>query len=205
MLDDIVQTGLFWGWPQERTVTETDTSGRTPLSGMQLAVGSGNPVKRRAVEQAVESTLDSFDVEAVSVDSGVSEQPYGHAETLKGAENRARNALEAGAYDLGVGLEGGVADVEGTDGLFLIMWAAVTDGERVGRGSGPAFRLPDSIGNRVEAGEELGPVMDDVLGESDVAKNQGAAGALSAGVVDRDDALAAATAAAMGPFVTSHY
>jgi len=172
---------------------------------MRLAVGSGNPVKRRAVEQAVAETVKQPTVEAVPVDSGVSEQPSGRAETLAGAENRAANALAAGEYDLGVGLEGGVAEVDGTEGLFLIMWAAVTDGEQVGHGAGPSFRLPDSIGDRVEAGEELGPVMDDVLGEDDVAEKQGAAGALSSGVVDRDDALAAGVAAAMGPFVTERY
>jgi inosine/xanthosine triphosphatase len=172
---------------------------------MRIAVGSGNPVKRRAVEQAVTDTLDDPEIEAVSVDSGVSEQPTGRAETVEGAKNRARNALAAGEYDLGVGLEGGVAEVEGADGLFLIMWTAVTDGEETGLGAGPSFRLPASIGGRVDAGEELGPVMDDVLGEDDVAEKQGAAGALSAGVVDRDDALAAGVAAAMGPFVTDHY
>jgi inosine/xanthosine triphosphatase len=172
---------------------------------MRLAVGSGNPVKRRAVEQAIEGTLDDATVEAVSVDSGVSEQPRGRGETVEGAKNRARNALAAGAYDLGVGLEGGVAEVPETEGLFLIMWAAVTDGDRVGLGAGPSFRLPASIGDRVAAGEELGPVMDDVLGEDDVAEKQGAAGALSGGVVDRDDALAAGVAAAMGPFVTDRY
>jgi inosine/xanthosine triphosphatase len=144
-------------------------------------------------------------VVAEPVDSGVSEQPTGHEETVTGAETRARNALGSGDYDLGVGLEGGVARFEGTDGLFLVMWAAVTDGERMGHGSGPSFRLPDGIAERVEAGEELGPVMDDVLGENDVAKKQGAAGAFSDGVVDRDDALAAGVAAAMGPFVTDQY
>jgi inosine/xanthosine triphosphatase len=172
---------------------------------MRIAVGSGNPVKRRAVERAVTSTVRNPEVVAESVDSGVSEQPYGQTETITGAETRAQNALAAGDYDLGIGLEGGVARIDGTDGLFLVMWTAVTDGEQLGHGSGPSFRLPDRIAARVEAGEELGPVMDDVLGEADVAKNQGAAGALSAGVVDRDDALAAGVAAAMGPFVTDHY
>ncbi|NHX37132.1 MULTISPECIES: inosine/xanthosine triphosphatase [Halolamina] len=172
---------------------------------MRLAVGSGNPVKRRAVEQAVEATLDGPEVEAVPVDSGVAEQPAGREETVTGAKTRAANALAAGEYDLGVGLEGGVAEVEGAEGLFLIMWVAVTDGDQVGVGSGPSFRLPDAIGDRVAAGEELGPVMDDVLGEDGVARRQGAAGALSGGVVDRDDALAAGVAAAMGPFVTDRY
>ncbi|MFW5938995.1 MAG: inosine/xanthosine triphosphatase [Halolamina sp.] len=172
---------------------------------MRLAVGSGNPVKRRAVEQAVRDTLDSPEIEAVPVDSGVSEQPSGWAETVEGATTRAENALAADEYDLGIGPEGGVAEVEGAGGLFLIMWVAVTDGEQVGLGSGPSFRLPAEIADRVAAGEELGPVMDDVLGENHVAKKQGAAGALSDGVVDRDDALAAGVAAAMGPFVTEQY
>jgi len=172
---------------------------------MRIAVGSGNPVKRRAVETAVASTVEAPEVVTESVDSGVSEQPYGQSETITGAETRARNALAAGAYDLGVGLEGGVARIDGAEGLFLVMWTVVTDGEQLGHGSGPSFRLPDRIAGRVEAGEELGPVMDDMLGEEDVAKNQGAAGVLSAGVVDRDDALAAGVAAAMGPFVTDHY
>lgn len=174
---------------------------------MYVGVGSGNPVKRRAVESVLDGT-DAFGeatVEAVSVDSGVSEQPTGHAETVRGAETRAANVLESGEFDLGVGIEGGVARFDGTDGLFLVMWAAVDDGETAGHGSGPSLRLPDDIATRVDSGEELGPVMDDVLGESDVAKRQGAAGALTGGSLDRQSALAAAVSGALGPFVTEHY
>ena len=100
---------------------------------MRVGVGSGNPVKRRAVEAVLDAGEDAFGegatVEAVPVDSGVSEQPRGHRETVAGAETRARNALAAGAYDLGVGIEGGVADVAAAPGLFLVMWAAVADGD----------------------------------------------------------------------------
>jgi inosine/xanthosine triphosphatase len=174
---------------------------------MHVGVGSGNPVKRRAVESVLEASeaFDDATVEAVSVASGVSEQPVGHAETVRGAETRAANVLEAGDYELAVGIEGGVSRVEGCDGLFLVMWAAVDDGETVGRGSGPSLRLPEKIAARVEAGEELGPVMDDVLGESNVAERQGAAGALTAGDLDRQSALAGAVSGALGPFVTDHY
>lgn len=170
---------------------------------MRVGVGSRNPVKVAATEAALGDRFDAT-VESVAVESGVAEQPFGERETVAGAENRARRAFEAG-YDLGVGLEGGVAEVPGTEGLYLVMWAAVTDGDRVGRGGGVRLRLPDAVAERVRAGEELGPVMDDVLGESNVARNQGAAGALTDGIVDREEALAGAVAGALGPFVTDHY
>jgi inosine/xanthosine triphosphatase len=166
---------------------------------MHVAVGSRNPVKRAAVETA----LPDATVEAVGVDSGVAEQPFGLAETVAGAENRARRARDG--HDLGVGIEGGVARLADLDGLWLVMWAAATDGERWGRGSGPSLRLPDGIATRLDAGEELGPVMDDVLGTEDVAKNEGAAGALTGGITDRESALREAVAGALGPFVTAQY
>ena len=175
-------------------------------SAMRIGVGSENPVKRRAVETLVdaEDALSGAALEAVAVDSGVSEQPVGHAETVRGAETRARNVLEAGAFDLGVGIEGGVAEFEGADGLFLVMWSAVTDGRRVGRGAGPSMRLPAGVARRVRDGEELGPVMDDELGEAGIARRQGAAGVLTGGHLDRESALSAAVAGALGPFVTDH-
>ena len=169
---------------------------------MFVGVGSGNPVKVAAVEDALGGRFDAR-VESAPVESGVSEQPFGEEETIEGAENRARQAVCSG--DLGVGLEGGVADVAGTDGLYLIMWAAVTDGETMGHGAGPRIQLPESVARRIRDGEELGPVMDDLLGEDDVAKNQGAAGALTDGIIDRQEALEHAVAGALAPFVTEFY
>ena len=166
-------------------------------------------MKRRAVEGIVDDAdgaVGGATVEAVAVDSGVSEQPSGHPETVAGAENRARNVLAADrGFDLGVGIEGGVAEFDGTDGLYLVMWAAVTDGDRMERGAGPSIRLPDRIADRVRSGEELGPVMDDELDEEGVARRQGAAGVLTGGHVDRTAALRAAVAGALGPFVTDEY
>ena len=175
---------------------------------MRVAVGSGNPVKRDAAARI----FADAGVVAEPVPSGVSEQPIGRGETRRGARTRAERALESGGYDLGVGLEGGVTVVErgettdtGTADRYLIMWAAVTDGDRVGVGGGPSYPLPGSIAGRIGDGEELGPVMDDVLGASNVAENQGAAGALTAGRTTRTDALATAVAAAAGPFLTGLY
>jgi inosine/xanthosine triphosphatase len=183
---------------------------------MRVGVGSTNPVKRSATESALHE-FPGTSVESVAVESGVSEQPVGERETVEGAQNRARNVLDAGEYDVGVGLEGGVAEIvagekveadgeAGTaSGLFLIMWAAATDGDRTGLGAGPRLRLPESIASWVRDGEKLGPVMDDVLDMDDVAKKQGAAGALTGGIIDRETALRQAIAGAFGPFVTDLY
>lgn len=190
------------------------------MTTLRVGVGSGNPVKRRAVELALGAAADAdlpgdptgVAVESVPVDSGVSEQPTGHAETIAGAENRAAAVLEAepgtddaAAFDLGVGIEGGVAGFDGADGRYLIMWAAVTDGDRVGRAAGPSLALPADVAARIDDGEELAPVMDDRLGTEGVATRGGAAGALTAGRVDRAEALAAAVSGALGPFVSELY
>lgn len=170
---------------------------------MRVAVGSGNPVKRAATARAMGDV--ATDIEAIAVESGVSEQPWGERETITGAKTRAARARAAGAFDLGVGIEGGVDEVEGADGLFLVMWAAVSDGTSVGLGSGPRLRLPDHVADRLEAGAELGPVMDDVLDTSGVAKEQGAAGVLTDRIITREDALYQAVAAGFGRFVSGQY
>lgn len=170
-----------------------------------VAVGSTNPVKVGATDRVVTDHFEA-DVAGVVVDSGVPEQPRGRAETITGAENRAARALEVepeSAY--GVGIEGGVADLDDRPGLYLIMWAAVSDGERVERGGGPTLRLPDDIAERVRDGEELGPVLDDVLDTDGIKKRAGAAGVLTGEAIDRESALAHAVAGAFGPFVTDRY
>jgi inosine/xanthosine triphosphatase len=178
---------------------------------MHVALGSENPVKIAATERAA-AALGSVEVVAAAVDSGVGEQPIGHEETRTGAENRAvgaRTGLLETRPDLetpvlGVGLEGGVSPVvEGQQ--WLVMWAAATDGSRWGHGTGPSIPLPDRIAHRIDAGEELGPVMDDVLGQDGVKHAQGAAGALTGGVIDRESALLHAVAGALGPFATTYY
>lgn len=171
---------------------------------MRVSVGSGNPVKIAAVEQAL-ADVAAVTVEGVDVDSGVAEQPTSRAETIEGAETRARRALAADAFDLGVGVEGGVTELDELDGLVLIMWAAVTDGSTTTHGAGPTIPLPESLAEPVREGRELGPVIDEVLGTEQVGRDAGAAGILSGGAIDRRSSLTHAVAAALGPFVTPHY
>ncbi len=170
---------------------------------MEIAVGSTNPVKIDAVERALERYGPT--VRSVGVDSGVSEQPRSIEETVTGAENRARRALAATDADYGVGLEGGIARLEGAPGLSLIMWGAATDGTRLERGGGPTIRLPDDVAARLEDGRELGPVMDDLLDTEGLAEGAGAVGVFTDRLTDRTAALGQAVACSFGPFLTGYY
>jgi len=170
---------------------------------MKVAVGSENPVKVAATVGAFEDLANCVD--PVGVDPGVSEQPKTTAETVQGAKNRARRARAAGDYDIGVGIEGGVASVDDLEGLYLTMWAAVDDGSELSVGAGPRIRLPDSIAADVRDGRELGPLLDEVLGTKDLKKGKGAVGVFTQNRIGREDALRQAVAVALGPVVSEHY
>jgi non-canonical (house-cleaning) NTP pyrophosphatase len=71
---------------------------------MKIAVGSLSPIKLKAVQ----SRWPHAQIISVDSPSGVSEQPYGHPETLKGAYNRAKHAFEHCSPDFAVGIESGL-------------------------------------------------------------------------------------------------
>lgn len=172
-------------------------------SAPTIAVGSLNPVKITAVEGAFTRMWPHCTVAGVAVPSGVSDMPMSSDECLQGARSRARAALAALNSDFGVGLEGGV-NVE-TAGMTLLGWVAIVhrDG-REGVACSARVPLPTHIAQRVAMGEELGPLMDDVLGEHNVRQKGGASGALSAGLVKRRDKFEMAVAYALAPFLSPH-
>lgn len=169
-----------------------------------VAVGSTNPVKVAAVGTIIHRVWPEAQVEGISVPSGISEMPLSEAEIIRGARNRAQAALEGLAADLGVGLEGGLH--QESFGWALQGWVAVVDGSgRSHIGSGTRLLLPEGIVQRVLAGEELGFVMDDLLGEENVKQKGGAIGALTAGLITRQDAFTHSVAYALAPFLTPQF
>ncbi len=169
---------------------------------MRIAIGSTNPTKVEAARRAAVKIWPGCDVVAVAVPSGVGEQPMSDDETIRGAVNRARNALAAvDRAQIGMGVEGGVQDTP--HGMFVGGWAAVIDGNGVlGIGGGGRVLLPESISRRIRAGEELGPVMDDFSGRRNVKQSAGAIGIFTAGLIDRTGALEIALTYALARFIT---
>ncbi len=167
---------------------------------MKIAVGSTNPVKVEAVRAMTARVWPDVEIVSVSVPSGVDEMPMSDEETRRGAINRARVARERVGADLGVGLEGGVHPEP--FGLTLMGWVAVVDGNgRQGLAGAARLPLPQHIAQRVRAGEELGDVMDDILGDHNTKQKGGAVGALTAGLIPRIQAFAQAVAYALSPFI----
>jgi non-canonical (house-cleaning) NTP pyrophosphatase len=84
---------------------------------------------------------------------------------------------------------------------FLRGWACVTDGSRQSLGCGPSITVPRSIVRSViEGRRELGVVIDEVAGQSDVRSRQGAWGVLSLDLLTRAASFESALVAAFAPF-----
>lgn len=170
----------------------------------KIAIGSKNPVKVEAVRMIIDRVWPVVDLISVNTPSGVGTMPMSDAECLSGARQRASNALEMTGADLAIGLEGGVNPEP--EGLMLLGWVVVVarDG-REGVAVTARLPLPPAIAGRVLSGEELGPVMDDLLNRSNTKQQGGAVGALTDGLVLRKEAFATAVAYALAPFVAPRF
>lgn len=169
-----------------------------------IAVGSTNPVKIAAVQAVAVRAFPRATVGGLSIDSGVPVQPWGDAETRRGALNRARAALAAAGADLGVGLEGGMLETE--LGLMTCAWCIIVDaGGRIGVGGGVHVLVPPAVADTLQAGGELGPAMDQLTGQHNTKQAEGAVGILTGGLSNRQSAYEQLVAMALAPFVRPEY
>lgn len=179
---------------------EVDAEGR--LLKARLAVGSANPAKVKAVKAAARDLFRSAQVRGFPVSSTVGEQPL-DAEAVKGAQQRARAALQAWPQaQLGLGIEAGLVWSAEAQQHFDVQWCAVLD--RAGRitlGHGPGFTYPAAFVERVKGGLAVGEVVSDAAGVKDIGRKQGAVGFLSQGAMDRAELTRSAVLMAMLPRV----
>ncbi|MGD8245104.1 MAG: inosine/xanthosine triphosphatase [Anaerolineae bacterium] len=172
---------------------------------MKAVVGSRNPVKIAAARAVLRRVYgEAVCVESCRVESGVSLQPWGDAETLRGAQNRAEAALRVAGATLGIGFEGGLVEVNGR--VFTCAWCAVTrDDGAIGMAGGAHLLLPPNVAASVRAGSELGPTIDSLTGLHNTKQNQGAIGILTDGHLDRQSAYEHLLTLALAPLLTPEY
>jgi len=113
---------------------------------MKLIVASKNPQKIQALKDLVFEypMFAGAEVEGVSVDSGVSDQPKTLEETIKGGMNRARNAFNN--CDFSFGIESGLMSIPETkSGVVDLCVCVIYDGEKFHLGFSSVFEVPKKI------------------------------------------------------------
>lgn len=147
-------------------------------------------------------------VVARAVTTNIPAMPLNDWQLMQGARERAlavRDLLRGQRLeaDLYVGLEGGFhsISIEGEWHNFLRGWAYATDGTTGHFGAAPSISVPAALAKKViEGRRELGLVIDEVSGKTDVRSRQGAWGVLSRDLVTRSMSFELALIAAFAPF-----
>lgn len=176
----------------------------TCIMTITIAIGSENPVKVAAAEAILGRAFAAARFMAITVSSGISEQPWGDDETRQGALQRAYMALRQTQADYGLGLEGGVKETP--VGLMTCAWCAIVDTRgKVGYGGGANILLPPKVAGMLRQEGELGPAMDALIQAHNTKQGPGAIGILTNGLSSRQAAYEQLVAMAAAPFVTGYY
>lgn len=149
---------------------------------MEVQVGSTNPTKINAVKRV----FSDANIIGKNVSSHVSEQPFSDEETRLGAINRAKQCVDVSKRVLGIGLEGGVMYLENQ--LYLCNWGAlVTPENLLFTASGARIPLPEDIAEGLQAGKELGDIIDEYVSKRDIRKKEGTIGIFTNQLITRSD------------------
>lgn len=169
---------------------------------MKIIVASTNPVKIEATFLGFTSYFAGVEVEGVSVESGVSDQPMTDAETLRGARNRVENIKQHFVdADFWVGIEGGIQKDENV--LTAFAWVVILNRSKKGESRTTSFQLPIKVQELIEQGIELG-VANDILFEKENSKQKmGAVGILSNEQISRTQLYTQSVQLALIPFLNA--
>lgn len=169
---------------------------------IKIIIASKNPVKIQAAFDGFRQMFpgETFEIEGISVASGVGDQPMSNAETYAGARQRIENACAAYASaDFWVGIEGGVEEKENDMEAFAWIVIKSKDGH-VGKGRTAAFFLPPRVAELVREGKELGEADDIVFGKTNSKQDNGAVGILTNNIIHRKHYYTHAIVLALIPF-----
>ncbi len=170
---------------------------------MKIAIGTENKAKIQAVENIIKEVWKDVEFSYHKTNSLVRDQPLSDEEAIKGAINRAKEAIRKGDADYSVGLEGTVNT--NNYGMFLHGWVAIVDKYgNVGLGQSASVHIPKTIEQRIKEGEELGPIMQELMKDekNSIRQNEGTNGILTDGLYTRIKEFEDATRCALSRFVS---
>lgn len=161
-----------------------------------IKVASANPAKIAAVESAFAAVFpeQTLEVEGIAVPSGVADQPMSSEETLSGAMNRIA-ALALYQADFRVAIEAGL------DGEFTFAWMVIEHQGRIGKARSASLMLPPLALAKLQQGQELGDVMDQMFQQHNIKQKGGAIALLTQHKLSRSSVYHQALILAMIPFL----
>ena len=170
----------------------------------KILIGSENSVKIESVRQSFSKFFKPVDVKGLSVDSGVSAQPF-NEDTFAGAKNRAEQvkrindeqSLNANFF---VGIEGGVLQLHNRWFQFTVIHI-LDQQHRESVGTTGLYELPDWLVEKLLVGIELGHIIDELTGDFNTREKQSASGFFTKGAVDRLQNYTQAVTFALIPFL----
>lgn len=156
---------------------------------MKILIGTKNPGKIEGAREAFEKYFDNVEIEGISVNSEVGDQPI-NKEILKGAKNRVKNLKKYAKEnqikaDFYISSEAGITNLLGE---WIDINAVVIEDSKglQSIGTSQGFPIPDKYIEEIKE-TELGKVMDKIFRGKELGKGKGGISFLTKDEVTRID------------------
>ena len=156
---------------------------------MKILIGTKNPGKIEGAREAFEKYFDNVEIEGISVNSEVGDQPI-NKEILQGAKNRVKNLKKYAKEnqikaDFYISSEAGITNLLGE---WIDINAVVIEDSKglQSIGTSQGFPIPDKYIEEIKQ-TELGKVMDKIFSGKDLGKGKGGISYLTKDEVSRID------------------
>ena len=156
---------------------------------MKILIGTKNTGKIEGVKRAFEKYFDNVEIEGISVNSEVGDQPI-NKEILQGAKNRVKNLKKYAKEnqikaDFYISSEAGITNLLGE---WIDINAVVIEDSKglQSIGTSQGFPIPDKYIEEIKE-TELGKVMDKIFSGKELGKGKGGISFLTKNEVTRID------------------
>ena len=156
---------------------------------MKILMGTKNPGKIEGAKQAFEKYFENIEIEGISVESEVPDQPI-NEEIFQGAKNRVKNLKKYAKQnnikaDYYIASEAGITDLLGE--WIDINAVVIEDAEGFQSvGTSQGFQIPEKYVDEIKQ-TELGKVMDKIFEKEKLGQGKGGISYLTKGEVSRID------------------
>lgn len=156
---------------------------------MKILIGTKNPGKIEGAKQAFEKYFENVEIEGISVESNVSNQPI-NEEIFQGAKNRVKNLKEYAIkndikVDFYIASEAGITNLLGE---WIDINAVVIEDSKGFQsvGTSQGFPIPEKYIDEIKQ-TELGKVMDKIFSGNELGKGKGGISFLTKDEINRID------------------